>query len=431
MKVLIIGSGGREDAFCWKFNGESGVEKVYVWPGNAGMNRLEKVELLSSESFEHLVKQASDLQVDLCVCGPEGPLAEGVADLFKKADISFFGPSAQAAQLEGSKIFSKEFMRKYSIPTADFEVAESFEQAQELVSKWNMEEGIVLKADGLASGKGVVVTNSLEEAQATVFDFMKDPQVSVKTDRLLLEKVLMGEEVSCFALCSKESFFFLGSACDHKRVGDGDVGANTGGMGCFRDRKWPNPSLQEKIVEKVLKPTLTGMKKEGTPFTGFLFMGLMIDKEGEPWVIEYNVRMGDPETQTLFPLLKGSLASSLKQMADGGVVKDLELIDKDSVHVVLTSGGYPSIGKHSMSLGHELNLEKLSPSTRDLEIFYAGVKAQADQLCNSGGRVLGVTALGNSIEECRLSVYREMQNIKLEASHYRKDIGLKPRGKSS
>jgi phosphoribosylamine--glycine ligase len=297
-----------------------------------------------------------------------------------------------------------------------------------------MTKGIVIKADGLAGGKGVVVTYSAEEARETVFDFMQNPEVSIHSEQLLLEEVLPGEEVSCFALCSHENFFFLGSACDHKRVGDGDTGPNTGGMGCFRDRQWPDQALQEKVKERVLKSTLAAMVREGTPFVGFLFMGLMVDDQGEPWVIEYNVRMGDPETQTLLPLLKGDFGSALMTMLNAkgeGLTSEsinLSLADQDSVHVVLTSGGYPSIGKHSMSLGHEIVINDTEDN--EGEVFFAGVKRSGETLVNSGGRVLGVTCTGGSLEECRKNTYNIVEKIKLEDSHYRKDIAAKKRGGS-
>ncbi len=429
MNILIIGSGGREDALAWKLCQEQNIKKVYICPGNAGMQRLEKAETIPMGGINELINFSLDNHVHLCICGPEAPLTEGLADHFSKAGIAFFGPSAQAARLEGSKIFSKEFMARHNIPTAKFKVAESYEEAIQIIEKWDFEKGIVLKADGLAGGKGVVVTHSQEEAKDTIFDFMKNPDVSIKTSRLLLEDILIGEEVSCFGLCAEENFIFLGSACDHKRVGDGDTGANTGGMGCFRDRKWPDQTLQDKVIEQVLKPTLAGLKSEGTPFTGFLFMGLMIDEGGNPWVIEYNVRMGDPETQTLIPLLVGDLGSALFNMVNGGPSIDLALEDKDSVHVVLTSGGYPSIGKHEMSLGHEIHF--VNTDDDKSEVFFAGVRAQGEKLINSGGRVLGVTCVGSSVEDCRKQAYTKMEGIELKDSHYRRDIGERKRGSKS
>jgi phosphoribosylamine--glycine ligase len=434
MKVLIIGSGGREDAIAWKLNGESSISDIFVSPGNAGMTRLEKVSCFETESMSDLVNRSLQLGVDLCICGPEAPLTSGISKLFEDQGILFFGPSAQGAQLEGSKIFSKEFMARNSIPTAKFNIAKSYNEAIDLLDKWDMTKGIVIKADGLAGGKGVVVTYSAEEARETVFDFMQNPEVSIHSEQLLLEEVLPGEEVSCFALCSHENFFFLGSACDHKRVGDGDTGPNTGGMGCFRDRQWPDQALQEKVKERVLKSTLAAMVREGTPFVGFLFMGLMVDDQGEPWVIEYNVRMGDPETQTLLPLLKGDFGSALMTMLNAkgeGLTSEsinLSLADQDSVHVVLTSGGYPSIGKHSMSLGHEIVINDTEDN--EGEVFFAGVKRSGETLVNSGGRVLGVTCTGGSLEECRKNTYNIVEKIKLEDSHYRKDIAAKKRGGS-
>ena len=432
MKVLIIGSGGREDALAWKLNGEDSIDEVLVCPGNIGMKRLAKVELIEAMDFESLSQLARTRGVSLCICGPEAPLTQGISTLFENQDINFFGPSREAAQLEGSKIFSKEFMKEHSIPTAPFTVASDYESALEIIRAWGVEErGVVLKADGLAGGKGVVVTHSLKEAESCLYDFMKDESVSVKTDKILIEEVLRGVEVSCFALCSGEGFFFLGSACDHKRVGDGDTGPNTGGMGCYRDRSWPNTNLQKKVIEQVLKPTLKGMKEKSHPFTGFLFMGLMIDEFNEPSVIEYNVRMGDPETQTLMPLLEGMLGLSLKGLTQGAKETDLKLIDKDSVHVVMTSGGYPSIGKHSMSLGHKITFKDPQALQEMGELFFAGVKSQGIDITNSGGRVLGVTCVGDSIEECRKQVYSAIELVDFKDGHYRRDIGQSIRGEQA
>ncbi len=436
MNILIIGSGGREDAFAWKFQQEEEVQNIYVTPGHSAMERFSKVTLWKDPVKEavSLADKAREYKVDLVVCGPEAPLTEGVSAAFDRVGIAFFGPSEQAAQLEGSKIFSKEFMRVFDIPTAGFQVHENYESALSALEQWPMTTGLVIKADGLAGGKGVVVTYDIEEAKNTLYDFMKDPAVSVKTDRILFEHVLPGEEVSAFAFCNGEEFLFLGMACDHKRVNDGDNGPNTGGMGCYRELSWPTNDTSNKIIERVLKPTLKGMKERGTPFKGILFMGLMIDSLQDPYVIEYNVRFGDPEAQTLLPMIKGSLSSGLLGLCtEGHFTTPLSLKEMASVHVVMTSGGYPSIGKHPMSLKHSIEIPKeLMESKSDTEIlFMAGVVNDNDKegtFLNSGGRVLGVTVIDSDFEMARSKAYQWIEKISFKDAHYRRDIGANRRG---
>lgn len=434
MNILILGSGGREDAFAWKFQQEGAVENIYVAPGHEAMERFSKVTLWddSLENTVALADKAKRSHVDLVVCGPEAPLTQGIAASFDRVGVPFFGPSQQAARLEGSKIFSKEFMRECEIPTAGFQVHKSYEDALAALEQWPITTGLVIKADGLAGGKGVVVTYDYEEAKRTLYDFMKDSAVSVKTDHILFEHVLPGEEVSAFAFCNGEEYFFLGMACDHKRVNDNDLGPNTGGMGCYHDLNWPTPSTRDKIIERILKPSLKGMKHRGMPFKGILFMGLMIDTLGDPYVIEYNVRFGDPEAQTLLPLIDGDLSKALKELCEEGKVSTpLTLQAKASVHVVMTSGGYPSIGKHPMSLNHLIDLpaKTLNIDNKEEILFMAGVKKDENgNFYNSGGRVLGVTSLDPEYKVAREKVYRSISTIHFKDAHYRTDIGAKRRG---
>ncbi len=433
MKILIIGSGGREDAFAWKFQGESDVSEIFVVPGNDAMTRFSKVKLWDTvKDPKDLAIKAKESGVSLVVCGPEAPLTEGISKFFDDVEIPFFGPNQMGAQLEGSKIFSKEFMHEFKIPTAGFQVHNSYEDALKALELWPMTTGIVIKADGLAGGKGVVVTYDFDEAKSTLFDFMKDPAVSVKTDRILFEHVLPGEEVSAFAFCNGDEFFFLGMACDHKRVGDGDTGPNTGGMGCYRDLLWPSLSTQEKIINRVLKPTLEGMKRRGNPYKGILFMGLMIDALQDPYVIEYNVRFGDPEAQTLLPLIEGNLSQGLWNLCVHGTFSTpLKLRELASVHVVMTSGGYPSIGKNQMSLKHQIEVpSELLESHEDRKIlFMAGVeKNSSGDFINTGGRVLGVTAISENFEDARRESYEATYKISFKDCHYRRDIASARRG---
>lgn len=434
MNILIIGSGGREDAFVWKFQQEDNVEKIFVVPGHDAMERFSKVSLWNDSVKESvaLADKAQEHHVDLVVCGPEAPLTEGISAAFDRVGIAFFGPDEQGAQLEGSKIFSKNFMRDLNIPTAGFQIHNSYDDAMSALDQWPMTTGIVIKADGLAGGKGVVVTYDIEEAKRTLYDFMKDPSVSVKTDRILFEHILPGDEVSAFAFCSGEEFFFLGMACDHKRVNDNDQGPNTGGMGCYRDLSWPNHSTQEKIIERVLKPTLKGMKERGTPFKGILFMGLMIDSLQDPYVIEYNVRFGDPEAQTLLPMIEGNLSLMLFNLCVTGKIKgELSLQNKAAIHIVMTSGGYPSIGKHTMNLNHliEIPAQLLDSNNRDEILFMAAVRRDENgHYLNSGGRVLGVSVIDDDYESARNTAYQWIEKIHFQDAHYRRDIGAKRRG---
>ncbi|MEC7275503.1 MAG: phosphoribosylamine--glycine ligase [Bdellovibrionota bacterium] len=428
MKILVIGSGGREDAFLWKFQKEENVEKIYISPGHSAMERFSKVSLLGKKDHAELLSFALENKIDLTVVGPEAPLTQGLSDLFSANDLKLFGPHEAAAKLEGSKIFSKNFMKRHGIPTAKYETYKSYDEALVGLRNWPVEEqGVVIKADGLAGGKGVVVTNDRSQSEQTLHDFMVNDKVSVKSDEILFEAVLPGEEVSAFALCHGEEFFFLGCACDHKRVFDNDEGPNTGGMGCFHSPSWPDQKLVEKIKEQVLKKTLKGLQSEGIPFSGFLFMGLMIDEKSDPYVVEYNVRMGDPETQTLFPLLKGNLSKSLLALLNNEPLKakDLSLEELCSVHVVMTSGGYPSIDDTPLELGHTIK----GTDSVEGHLFLAGVgHNETRELINRGGRVLGVTALAATLEEARELAYQDIAKIDFKAKHYRRDIGLKERG---
>lgn len=434
MNILILGSGGREDAFAWKFQQEDLVENIFVAPGHRAMERFSKVTLWndSLENPVDLANKAKNYHIDLVVCGPETPLTQGISAFFEREGISFFGPDQQAALLEGSKIFSKEFMREFDIPTADFQVHNSYDEALQALEDWPISTGLVIKADGLAGGKGVVVTYDLEEARQTLYDFMKDPSVSVKTDRILFEHILSGEEVSAFAFCNGDEYFFLGMACDYKRVNDHDLGPNTGGMGCYRDPQWPSSVTANKIIERILRPTLMGMKKRASSFKGILFMGIMIDSLQDPYVIEYNVRFGDPEAQTLLPLVQGDLSLALKDLCDRGrVLTPLALEEKASVHVVMTSGGYPSLGKHSMSLNHQIKIpaDMINSDSNDEILFMAGVSKEDDEhFYNCGGRVLGITAIDSDYDVARDKAYQAISSIHFENAHYRTDIGAKRRG---
>ena len=394
------------------------------------MERFSKVTVLGALDDQETLSFCKEKNIHLVVIGPEAPLTKGLADLLRENDVLVFGPGKLAAQLEGSKIFSKNFMKRHNIPTADFLVFDNYQQAVVGLKEWPVEdEGVVIKADGLAGGKGVVVTWDRSEAEHTLHDFMVNEEVSVKSDQILLEKILPGDEVSVFAMANSMESFILGSACDHKRLGENDTGPNTGGMGCFYDPAWPDQELLEKIENRILKPTLKGCMSEGMPYNGFLFMGLMVDQNNDPYVVEYNVRFGDPETQTLMPILEGSFGKAMVCFAQGLPIGKLGLKEKASVHVVATSGGYPSISGVPLDLGHVIELPS-SPDSFEGELFLAGVQKDPRErgLLNSGGRVLGVTALGDTIDEAKSKAYQDMSKIKYKGMYFRKDIAAKARG---
>lgn len=427
MKVLVIGSGGRESAIVWKLSLEENVTKVIVCPGNPGMLEFgPKIELVDAKTNSDYLKLAKDRSVDLTFVGPEGPLVEGIVDIFEEAGHKILGPSKYCAKLEGSKIFSKHFMKSCNIPTARFKVATSYTDACDIIDEWPFSnKGFVIKADGLAGGKGVVVTDDPEIAKKSLYDFMVDQNISVKTTEVLLEEVLEGREASFFALCDGHSYQYLGMACDHKRLLDNDKGPNTGGMGCYHSKSFPDKDIAQKVENNILKKTLDGMRSNSTPYKGILFIGVMIDENNDPYVVEYNVRFGDPETQTLLPLFDGSLSNSLFDAACGKLDQTefpISMSDKESVHIVMSSRGYPSIGREKMDLGHKITHSALNDSSY---LFYAGVKKVGNHLTNSGGRVLGVTTVSENVHEAREVAYSEIDKINFEGAFYRKDIGSK------
>ena len=427
MNLLVLGSGGREHALCESLLKNN---QVYVYPGNEGIFLNESILRTDIESneFQKILEFCQNTKIDLVVVGPENLLADGVCDYLRENNINVFGPSKKAALLESSKIFSKELMKEALIPTADFTIAETYEEAVLFIesNQFPIEDGIVLKADGLAAGKGVVVTFDKEEALKTVFDFMKNDKISVKTSRLLIEKCLNGKELSAFAICDGSDYIFLGTACDYKRLHDNDEGPNTGGMGCYTPKSWPGEHVENIIKSQVIEPVLKSLKSNGTPFIGTLFCGLMIDENNKVNVIEFNVRFGDPETQTILPLIDGDLSKIFLSASLGNlseVKNSFRLKDEYSVHLVKASAGYPSIDGTPMVLGKKIT-NNLSCDEKT-KLFYAGVKKSDQGLVNSGGRVLGVTALGDSIESARAMAYKNLKKITFEGEHFRNDIASK------
>lgn len=423
-KVLIFGSGGRESAIAWKLAQSSLVESIVVAPGNAGMKTIAKTTINPCKLVGiEMLSLAQKLQPSLIIIGPEQPLVDGVADLLEESGFVVMGPHKAAAQLELSKIFAKTFMTEFAIPTAEYAHYDSYESAMTGLDSWDFTDGIVIKSDALAGGKGVVLCDSRAEATQVLFDFMKNPAVSVQTDHILFEKKLHGRELSAFALLDGQDVVILGYACDYKRIFDGDKGPNTGGMGTYTPSDIPNAGHQKQIFAIAQKVSL-GMISRGTPYQGILFIGLMLDGS-EANVIEFNIRFGDPETQSLLPVLDADLYTLLEATA-AGKLSQLETDDlqskKKAVHIVLASQGYPSLDKikNPILTGQKIKFPSEIPA--QAEIFFAGVREEHGELINSGGRVLGVSYIADSVEEARVGAYQVVKEIAFKGQQYRTDI---------
>ena len=413
-KVLVLGSGGREHALAWRLSRDEFVEKVFVAPGNGGMEE-EKIELVSLKGSKEICHFCQQNKISLVVIGPEGPLVEGMVDELTQQDILAYGPSKEAAQLEGSKVFAKEFMNKHQIPTAPYEVYHSYREALEEIEKWDIAQGVAIKADCLAGGKGVVVTTELATAKEALYDFLENPQCSVKSRSVVVEKKLSGRELSWFALCDGKNFISLGGVCDYKRLKEGDHGPNTGGMGAYTvGDSWPSREIIKTIEEKVIAPVLANMEYRGT-----LFAGLMIHGD-EVNVLEFNVRFGDPETQAILPLVEGNLTQTLINCATGTGGGEITLSSKRAVHVVMASKGYPSIHGEALDTGHPILFPRKVPASS--KIFLAGVKKSGEKLLNSGGRVLGVTGVGDNVAVAREMAYEVINGISFHGANWRRDI---------
>ena len=418
MKILLIGGGGREHALAWKLAQSPKVENILAAPGNPGIAELPKCECvaLNLDDLEKVADFAEDNGIDLTVVGPEATLVAGIADVFKRRGLPVFGPSKAAAQLEGSKAFSKELMAKYDIPTAFFKVCEDIETAKAYVE----EKGapIVVKADGLAAGKGVVVAMTKEEALAAIDDMMGDQIFGNAGARVVLEEFMEGEEASLLAFTDGKTVVPMIAAQDHKRIFDNDEGPNTGGMGTYAPAPVMTDVLRLKATERVLKPVVAAMAEEGTPYQGCLYAGLMINGDSVK-VVEFNCRFGDPETQVILPLLDGDLADIMLACATG-TLDEVEVAwhDKAAVCVVMASGGYPGKyenGKEIIGLA-EANADEATV------VFHAGTKAVDGKIVTAGGRVLGVTSVDKNIRDARDRAYAAVEKVKFDQVFYRKDI---------
>ncbi len=419
MKVLVVGSGGREHALCWKLAQSPLVEKVYCAPGNAGIAQEAECHPVSVNDFEGLADLVKKEGIDLTIVGPEDPLARGIVDFFERKGLRIFGPQAKAAQIEGSKVFAKELMRKYGVPTADFQVFDDPEKAWAYVEKKGAP--IVIKADGLAAGKGVIVCRTLEEAREAIQKIMVDKVFGSAGDRVIVEECLFGEEASFMVITDGKTILPLPTSQDHKPLLDGDKGPNTGGMGAYSPAPVVTPSLAQEIMEKIMRPTIEGLAKEGAPYRGVLYAGLMISA-GKPYVLEFNCRFGDPECQPLMMCIKSDLAELIEAALEGKLdQKSVEEDPRAAVCVVMASKGYP--GKYEK--GKPIKGLAQVARMKDVKVFHAGTARKGRQFVTAGGRVLGVTALGKDIPEAIKRAYAAVKKISWEGVHYRTDIGAK------
>jgi phosphoribosylamine---glycine ligase len=419
MNFLVIGSGGREHALTWKLRESQLSEDLYCAPGNPGVAQEAECLRVDAGNPQALLEAARDLKAGLTVVGPEAPLVAGVVDEFERAGLAIIGPHRAAAMLEGSKIFAKQFMQRHAIPTARFAVAEDFESA--LKSLKDFQAPVVIKADGLAAGKGVVVAHSLEEAEQTLDDFMRRRSLGASGERVVLEECLAGEEMSFIVLTDGSGVVPLTPTQDHKAVFDGDQGPNTGGMGAYSDDSILSERQSAEIMHRIVLPTVAGMAAEGIPYRGFLYCGLMLTAEG-PKVLEYNVRLGDPETQPTLMRLRsdlGELLVALRERRLAGL--QAHWSPNPAVCVVLASAGYP--GKPET--GKIIEGVKAAESLAGVKVFHAGTEFRDLNLYNSGGRVLGVTATAESLPATLERVYAAVGKIQFEGMHYRHDIGAK------
>ena len=419
MKVLIIGSGGREHALAWKCAQDDIVKHVFVCPGNAGTyleDKVSNVELKLNE-FSSIEKFCLEEKVELVIIGPEQPLVDGLTDFLQSKNIKTFGPSKNAAQLEGSKTFSKDFFVKYNIPTAKYKSFDNFESSLEYLNEISFPT--VVKADGLAAGKGVIICQNSEEAIKALDSIFNDKAFGTAGNRVVIEEFLEGEEASFIAVVSKDKIIPLATSQDHKAVGDGDVGLNTGGMGAYSPAPIVTEEIHKKILNEVMYPTMNGLINEGSPYLGFLYAGLMI-KDNEIKVLEFNCRFGDPETQPILLRLNSSLVELCKAAIDDELdTYSIQWTEKHSCGVVIASEGYPEDYESNKKVSIKEN------NIKDSKLFHAGTKYENEMVLTSGGRVFCATALGSDLKDAQKNAYNLVNNVEFDGAFFRKDIGFK------
>ncbi|HZK44196.1 MAG TPA: phosphoribosylamine--glycine ligase [Syntrophomonadaceae bacterium] len=418
--VLVIGQGGREHALVWKLAQSPLVGKIYAAPGNYGMAKWAECIDIGVEDIEGLLTFAQDKSIDLTVVGPEMPLMLGIVDKFRAKGLKIFGPTKGAAQLEGSKVFTKNLFKKYNIPTADYQVFDEVIPARSYVEKYiNQGKKVVVKVDGLAAGKGVVIATNLDEAYAAIDSMLLDKEFGAAGANIVVEEFLEGEEVSVFAISDGRDYITLISAQDHKTVFNNDEGPNTGGMGAYINPPIYTEDLHREVEQKVLGPVVAAMQKEGYPFTGVLYAGLMITAEG-PKVLEFNARFGDPETQAIMPVIESDIMDLFEKSCSNRV-KDYEvkLTNSNAVCVVLASGGYPGDYEKGLEIK---GLDKIEAGNL---VFHAGTALVDGSLVTNGGRVLSLVSLGATMQQAIDKVYQQIDYIDFKGMHYRTDIGKK------
>jgi phosphoribosylamine--glycine ligase len=423
MKILVIGSGGREHALVWKIAQSKLSGKIFCAPGNGGISGLAECVDIKADDIPGLLGFAWKEKIDLTVVGPEVPLTMGIVDEFANHNLRVFGPSKAAARLEGSKVFSKELMRKYNVPTADFSVFDNADEAVSYIEK--IGGSCVVKADGLAAGKGVVVCRNADEAKAAVKSMMNDRVFGDAGNRILVEECLYGQEASILVITDGREVIALASSQDHKRIFDGDKGPNTGGMGAYSPAPLVTPVLFDEIMKTVVNRTIDGLAKEGIKFRGVLYAGIMVTKDG-PRTLEFNVRFGDPETEAILPRMRSDIVEAMLAASSGNLSKfaragGLKWDPRASVCVVCAAAGYPG----SYDKGKEISGLEDVAAMKDVVVFHAGTAKAGGKTVTSGGRVLGVTGLGNTIRAAIGHTYNAVRKINFEGMQFRRDIGAK------
>lgn len=414
MKILVVGGGGREHAICWKLSNEADVEKIYCAPGNAGISNVAECINIGDSDIEALVKFAKENKIDLTIVGPEMPLVAGIVNEFEKENLKVFGPNRKCAQLEGSKAFSKEFMIRHNLPTAKYKEYTDLDKAIAEIDEFGYP--LVIKADGLAAGKGVVIPENREDAIETLKEMIADHKFGHAGDKIVIEEFLTGVETSILAFVDNHTIVPMVSAKDHKKVFEEETGLNTGGMGAFSPSEIYTDELAKEIQEKILDKTLEGFKKDNLDYKGILFVGLMITEDG-PKVLEYNVRFGDPETQSVLFRLNTDLNKIMTAIIDNNL-KNIEInySKEEAICVMLTSGGYPEAYEKGKVITGLENLDS------DIVVFHSGTKFNGKDIVTNGGRVIGITTKGSSVKEASDKVYENIKKINFEGMHYRKDI---------
>jgi len=421
MNILIIGSGGREHAFAWKIAQSSKLANVFVAPGNAGTSAIATNLLIDVLDFEAVKKTVLTKQISLVLVGPEIPLVAGIHDFFASDDelkhVKVIGPKKYAAQLEGSKEFAKEFMMRHHIPTAAYQSFTVDTLADGCTFLESLKPPYVLKADGLAAGKGVVILNNLQDAKQELKQMLQDQKFGNASAKVVIEEFLSGIEMSCFVLTDGKNYVTLPNAKDYKRIGQGDTGLNTGGMGAVSPVSFADEVFLKKVEERIVKPTIKGLEKDGIDYVGFIFIGL-IKVNGDPFVIEYNVRMGDPETEVVIPRIKSDFLDLLTATANQSLdTFTLEIDEQAATTVMLVSGGYPSAYENGKTI---TGLDSIENSV----VFHAGTKQINNQIVTNGGRVLAITSFGVDFKEALKTSYQNAEKIKFDGVYYRKDIGF-------